>query len=125
MNKVIRFRPPCPPWSENKTLHWAQRSRMKRMWRETARDYGALARGRVYRAPEFGVNVQVTIPFTRGGRRDPHNYTGTVVKSIIDGLTDAGYWPDDGATWVTVLDPILVVGDEVIVTLTSRTTKVS
>jgi len=29
-----------------------------------------------------------------GRRRDPHNYMPTV-KAIIDGLVDAGVWPDD------------------------------
>lgn len=33
----------------------------------------------------------------------------TVVKSIVDGLVDAGLWPDDTAEWVTVADPTFTV----------------
>ena len=52
--------------------------------------------------------VEVFIPFTTNRRRDPHNYVGTVVKWIIDGLVYAGAWPDDTPEWVTVLEPVLV-----------------
>lgn len=58
------------------------------------------------------IAVQVTLPFRSGRRRDPHNYTGTVVKAIVDGLKDAGLVPDDTPEWVTVLDPIIQVMPE-------------
>jgi hypothetical protein len=59
--------------------------------------------------------VRVTIPFTQHRRRDPHNYVGTVVKWIIDGLVYAGAWPDDTPEWVEVLEPVLVKDPELMV----------
>lgn len=56
----------------------------------------------------FG-RVQVTIPFdTKQARRDPHNYCGTVVKAIIDGLVLANLWPDDTPEYVGHVEPLLV-----------------
>jgi crossover junction endodeoxyribonuclease RusA len=48
--------------------------------------------------------VRVTFPVHDARRRDPHNLAPTV-KAIVDGLVDAGVWPDDTDTWVIVLDP--------------------
>jgi hypothetical protein len=45
------------------------------------------------------------LPFRGNCRRDAHNYTGTNVKAIVDGLVRAGIVPDDNPDWVTVLDP--------------------
>jgi hypothetical protein len=53
--------------------------------------------------------VQVHIGFRQHRRRDPHNYVGTIVKSIVDGLVLAGVWPDDTPEWVQVAEPKLVV----------------
>jgi hypothetical protein len=53
--------------------------------------------------------VCVTIGFHTNRRRDPHNYVGTIVKSIIDGLVMADVWPDDNPEWVVVVEPKLVV----------------
>jgi Holliday junction resolvase RusA-like endonuclease len=57
--------------------------------------------------------VRVHIPFTQNRRRDPHNYCGTVVKAIIDGLVKAGAWEDDTPEYVEHLSPVLYKGDEV------------
>lgn len=46
----------------------------------------------------------MVLPFRTAGRRDAHNYTGTVVKAVVDGLVRAGIVPDDTPEWVTVLD---------------------
>lgn len=63
----------------------------------------------------------VQIPVRGRRRRDPHNYTGTVVKAIVDGLVDAGFWPDDTGEHVTIVDPMLLPGGrEVIVVIEPR-----
>lgn len=54
-------------------------------------------------------NVRVTLSFTTRRQRDPHNYTSTVVKSLIDGLVTAHLWPDDNPQYVTVIEPVLRV----------------
>jgi len=35
-----------------------------------------------------------------------------VVKAIVDGLVDAGCWPDDTAEFVEIRQPVLVVGGD-------------
>jgi hypothetical protein len=50
-------------------------------------------------------------------RRDPHNYFATV-KPIIDGLVDAGLWPDDTPAWVTTTEPALRITSDQTVTVT-------
>lgn len=69
--------------------------------------------------------VQVVIPFDRPRGRDPHNWCGTVLKAVIDGLKDdkvpyngkmvtrsVGLWPDDTPEYVGHREPILVVGPQ-------------
>lgn len=56
--------------------------------------------------------VWVHLPFTTARRRDPHNFV-PCVKAIVDGLVDAGVWPDDTPEWVRVMEPELVVGPSV------------
>lgn len=41
-------------------------------------------------------------------RRDPHNFAPTL-KHVIDGLVDAGLWPDDTPEYVRTLEPALAV----------------
>jgi hypothetical protein len=51
------------------------------------------------------ITIEVSLCFSRAGRRDAHNYTGTVVKTIVDELVRCGLVPDDTPEWVTVKDP--------------------
>lgn len=104
--KVIGFAFPAPtrPWSTNQRVHWTHRATNTKAWRLAA----AIGARRV--GPLEGRwQVQVTIPFDRGGRRDPMNYVGTVVKAAVDGMVDAGLWPDDTPDYVQVVEPRLVV----------------
>lgn len=76
------------PWKEVSWYAWKQQR------------YGPV--GAVLGQP---CDVQVVLGFHTNRRRDPHNYIGTVVKSLIDGLVLAGVWPDDNPEYVTVLEP--------------------
>lgn len=113
----LYFDPACAPWSINqeRTKHWSWRSKRVRWWRDTANVW---ARKAQHGAQPPAV-IHVTLPFDRGARRDPSNYL-PAVKAIIDGLVDAGLWPDDTPEWVTVAEPSLAVGGNVIVTITPR-----
>lgn len=51
--------------------------------------------------------VRMTVPMPDARRRDPHNYTPTVVKACVDGLVASRFWPDDTAEYVVVVDPKL------------------
>lgn len=103
----LTFTAPNRPASINRTksMHWAARQRALEPWKDlawaVARNYRVQARGFV----PMPITVQAVLPFRTANRRDPHNYTGTVVKAIVDGLVKAGVVPDDTPDWVTVIDP--------------------
>jgi len=88
------------------------------VWRETAHILGltkvkeaqALTRGR-------RALVQFAFPVSQNRRRDPHNYYPTI-KPIIDGLTDAGFWPDDTPEYVATREPMFYKGELVLVLVT-------
>jgi hypothetical protein len=112
------FLPPTHPWStnEDRNLHHFTRADRIQTWKGDTRIHYAHTRGKAGTRIPPGI-VQVTIPFTSNRRRDPHNYCGTVVKAVIDGLVLAGAWPDDTPEWVGHREPILYKGDRVIVTV--------
>lgn len=120
MSFSFNFEPPDKVWTINEKPHWSIAASMKSSWRSAGAVYGRKARidAKLPR-PSFcdGVRVQVYLPFRTKRQRDAHNYTGTVVKAIIDGLRDAGLFPDDTPEYVTVMDPILDVGGENLVTV--------
>lgn len=88
---------------------------MVKNWKGAAR----LLAGK-YKGANYPGIVQVWIPFKDNRRRDPHNYCGTVVKAIIDGLVMAGVWPDDTPDYVGHREPILYKGTKVIVQVTEK-----
>lgn len=101
------------PWSTNqdRKINPYLRSEIKNVWKDAAR----LAY-RKYRM-QYGITgylpgkaiITVTIPFTKKATRDPHNYCGTVLKAIVDGLVAAKLAPDDSPEYVGHREPILVV----------------
>lgn len=110
----IEFPPPARAWSTNDRIHHYERAELTRQWKGAAR----LLAGR-YGRLEPGI-VQIWIPFKDKRRRDPHNYCGTVLKAVIDGLVLAGAWPDDTPEWVGHREPILYRGDLVIVEVSAK-----
>jgi hypothetical protein len=128
MTFVMEFSAPNRPLSENekrKMRHWAQWRRRLDPWKDATKAawLASSAKDRK-KIKDVGVNVLVELPFERKSRRDPHNYVGTNVKTIIDALTTKvdtksdtitwdGAWPDDTPEWVTVLEPVLTIGTDV------------
>jgi hypothetical protein len=105
---VIEFAAPVRLLSLNDRGHWRGRHKLTRAWRvaahwATVAQLGAPADR--WRPPSL---VEVRLPVARGARRDPHNYFATV-KPIVDGLVDAGVWPDDTPEWVRTVEPSFVV----------------
>lgn len=102
---LLSFQAPARVWSINERIHWSTRAGLAEKWRKgTAQAARGLSPkpGRWY--------VQLSLPFRRNvTRRDPMNFTGTVVKACVDGLTDAGLWVDDTPEYVVVGDPIFRV----------------
>ena len=95
---TITFPQPAKRLSMNDRMHWAPKAKLTHEWRTAAR----------YAANDLGefppATVHVTFPVRDKRRRDPHN-TAPTVKAIVDGLVDAGVWPDDTDQYVVVMDP--------------------
>jgi crossover junction endodeoxyribonuclease RusA len=88
----------------NKKLHWAKKREIVAAWRQAACVYGRQSRWK-----DIGPTVvRVTFHVGANRRRDPHNWAPTI-KPIVDGFTDAGFWPDDNVAWVAIVDPVFVV----------------
>ena len=101
----LTFTAPTRPLSVNEGGHWASKRRRLEPWKDAA--WVSARNAIVTRAlgPTKPITVQVVLPFRGRARRDAHNYTGTVVKAVVDGLVRARLVPDDTPEWVTVLDP--------------------
>lgn len=124
---------PCPadPLSINEAhrLHWAPRRKRTDPWREWAYLTAASFLRANFWTPT-PVTIQVVIPFRTNARRDPHNYVGTVVKAVVDGLgpgttgkkavQGANLIPDDTPEWATVLEPVLDIQKDKTQPLTAR-----
>jgi hypothetical protein len=113
-----------PAWSTNqdRKLNYHDRHRRTMAWQAAARQGWMLfappeLRKEVREGIHTPMIVQVDIPFGQKRKRDPHNYCGTVVKAVIDGLVKQGVWPDDTPEWVGHREPIPILGREGFVTL--------
>jgi crossover junction endodeoxyribonuclease RusA len=100
----LKFPAPDKMLNMNSQLHRYTRASRVKQWRTAA----------FYRAKEAGLRpqgpsiIRWTITFPTMRRRDPHNFFPTL-KPIIDGLVDAGVWPDDTPEWVTTTEPTIEV----------------
>jgi hypothetical protein len=112
---TIRFRPPARLLSMNDRHHWRVRARLARDWRLAAQVAARNAHisgqfighvGYIAHLPMPPSVISIVLPVRDSRRRDPHNYFATV-KPIVDGLVDAGLWPDDTPEWVTTTEPTL------------------
>ena len=109
---VLDFTAPSVPLSENRSrsLHWAARNRLLHPWRDATRISATATpeRRRIVerlRTQPQPITVDVALPFRDRRRRDPHNYVGTNVKAVVDGLVLAGVIPDDNPEWATIREP--------------------
>ena len=102
---LIVFPAPAPLLNMNERLHWTKQRSRARAWRAAARlgVFHTVPRPPIAAPPS---TVRVYLPVLGLRRRDPHNYFPTV-KHIVDGLVDAGMWPDDTPEYVTTVEPVL------------------
>lgn len=93
---TLTFTIPADWWlSANQRLHWAPKSERTRALRFLGR-----ANANTQQIPTFDVtHVAAFIGYPRNGKADPANAAPTV-KALIDGMVDAGVWPDDDSTHV-------------------------
>lgn len=96
----------------NQRLHYHAKARLSRQWRDVA----------AWRCRQMGVTfgkgarVVCELRFHGNRRRDPANWNLTA-KPVIDGLVDAGIFPDDTPRYVTGPDmrlgePVATKADE-------------
>lgn len=108
----LTFTAPTRPLSINEAnrMHWAARRRRLQPW-ALATEAAYKTATKKERAAVEGkrVKVSVTLSFPRAGRRDPHNYTSTVVKTIVDALVRAGLVPDDTPEWLETEEPLILL----------------
>ena len=102
MSVLFCFHPPATAITLNQRHHWAAHARLVKEWRTAGMLYARQAKI----GPQPPSLVTVTFPVKGRRRRDPHNWTPTV-KAIVDGLVDAGVWPDDNSDWVATTEPAL------------------
>lgn len=108
----VEFPQPNRPLSINEAnrLHWATKKRRLDPWGPSLVLAWRIAGHKV--VEPVPVIIEVVFSFAKGARRDPHNYTSTVVKKLVDTLVrDCHLVPDDIGAWVTVLDPVLEVNN--------------
>ena len=98
---IFEFQAPCHPWSINaeRNHHWSWRAEKAKLWREAGFWAWKQSAPKDWMQPKCRVTVKLPVRDSR--RRDPHNYGGAV-KALVDGLVDAGAWPDDTPEWVVV-----------------------
>ncbi len=116
MSDIISFPQPAKLMSLNDRMHWSKRAKLTALWREAG-----WAAALEHHVRGLGPStVMFTFPVSSmSRRRDPSNLLPTA-KAAIDGLVDAGVWPDDNSEWVTVLEPCVQVGGEVLVLIRPR-----
>jgi crossover junction endodeoxyribonuclease RusA len=114
MTVTLTFPQPAPRLSMNGRYHHMQRYTLTNKWRNSA---FIAATQHPYMAPTLKplpCFVRVTFPVKDNRRRDSDNPAPTV-KAIVDGLVDAGVWPDDTPEWVETLGSRFAKGADVVV----------
>lgn len=97
--------------NSNDRLFWMERSRRTRAWRDLAREQAT-----TLFVPHLPAGYVVCeLVFADRRRRDPANWAPTA-KACIDGLVDAGVFPDDDYKHVT--GPDMRIADPSIATNT-------
>lgn len=117
------FIPTEKAWSTNQDRNLAPHARAKliKAWKAETRYHYVSYMNRLRRPHNLRPgSVQVTIPLARKPTGDPHNYCGTVLKAVIDGLVLGGAWPDDGPEYVGHTEPILIKGKVCVVEIYER-----
>ncbi len=79
-----------PPLRPNDRKHWAEKSRLTREMRTTATRSAKAAK-----VPPLGKSAVFVTWFPPDARRRDANSLALLAKASIDGLVDAGIWPDD------------------------------
>ena len=119
----FKFELPARIWSTNdeRNMHYGERHRLVTAWKGATRmNYLSYRNRRGLPVRLDPGIVHLAIPVKDRRKRDPHNYCGTVLKAVIDGLVLAEVWPDDTPEYVGHREPVLYVGNVVMVDITPK-----
>lgn len=101
--KAPRYWATYQSWStnEDRKQHFMARQEIKNMWLNGATHAAQQWRQRTrYYGPLPYTVVQIKFYLANARQADPHNYCGTVLKAVVDGLVKAHFWPNDTAMYV-------------------------
>ena len=107
MSLTLTIPAPCEWLNSNQRLHWAEKARRTRAWRDAA--HAAVLSQHKGARFDVPVRITMTIHKTRAGRYDVANY-GVTAKAIVDGLVDSGLLEDDDNT--RVVGPDMRAGEK-------------
>lgn len=116
----LSYPQPCKPLTMNQRMHWAQKAVIARTWRDAA-NIAAWKNGGNWmprRLPRSVVQLVLPVRSLKI-RRDPSNWYPTV-KPCVDGLVDAGLWPDDTPEYVMTIEPAFKQGGDVVIRIWER-----
>jgi len=85
--------------TSNQRLHWAAKAKRT----ATIRQLAAVQARNLGIEPMMQVHVAAFIGYPTSAKADPPN-AAPAVKAAIDGLTDAGVWPDDDSEHVVAVE---------------------
>lgn len=95
---TLTFTIPADLWlSANQRLHWAPKAKRTKALRSIG--WGIALNGGEQIDHLGPTHVAAFIGYPRNGKADPANAAPTI-KALIDGMVDAGVWPDDDSTHV-------------------------
>lgn len=116
---VLQFDPKLrlKPWSTNqdRNMNPYKRAENISLWKTAALQSVKRYRrnkNNLWPFPEERAIVQIVIPFRDTRTRDPHNYCGTVLKAVVDGIVKGSTIPDDTPEYVGHREPVLVVAKQ-------------
>lgn len=92
MTAAITVHAPCKLLNSNQRLHPLAKARLTALWRAAATAAAIEQDARPFVL--FPVRVVVHVHAATARRYDAGNVYPTA-KAVVDGLTDAGLWPDD------------------------------
>lgn len=96
---IVLSIPKATDWvSSNHRLHWQVKADRMKTWRDAGNIWARKAK--LSGLVPSRVVAELVLIGRRRARIDPANYQDTA-KAVIDGLVDAGVWPDDSSAWVT------------------------
>jgi len=103
MKRELTVQFPAAQISQNDRLHWARKAELTGLWRSAACWHGLATKWTAL--PPSTVQFAFTGVMVRDG-----DALAPTEKAVIDGLVDAGFWPDDSTGWIAKLPTVIVRG---------------